>query len=209
MAWFGVLLLVGEAGQSAAVCFYVASDPGERARLRRHLTGDHDGHRRARAGRRPVLAPVLAHGQPGARGRLPDRVQRLGPRLHRHELYVSPAGQNTARWNLVRVSQPALALAGIIVLQRMPPAHPGYRHRHAARDHDAPARLCLSLVPTQRAGPGTRPVAPRRPAREVRADPALGDYARRRSTPTSTSSCSPSSSRWRTSAGTPSPSRSP
>ncbi len=27
IAWFGVLLLLGEMGQSAAVCFYVARDP--------------------------------------------------------------------------------------------------------------------------------------------------------------------------------------
>ena len=64
-AWFGVLLMVGEMGQGAAVCFHVARDPDNAreyvatSRTMMLVTGGV-----AVAGGL-LLAPVLAHGHPG------------------------------------------------------------------------------------------------------------------------------------------------
>ena len=118
MAWFGVLLLVGEVGQSAAVCFYVARDP-ERARsyvatswAMMMVTGA-----LALVGGL-LVAPVLAHGNP----ELSDayRIAFGGSAIAFIGTSYTFALQarNTGRWNLVRFSQPLLALAVIIILLR-------------------------------------------------------------------------------------------
>lgn len=118
MAWFGVLLLVGEMGQSAAVCFYVARDPGRgrgyvaTSRSMMLVTGA-----LALAGGL-LLAPALAHGNPGLAGAY--RIALGGSVI----AFISTSytyalqARSTERWNLVRLSQPALALALIIVLLR-------------------------------------------------------------------------------------------
>jgi O-antigen/teichoic acid export membrane protein len=118
MAWFGVLLLVGEMGQSAAVCFYVAREP-ERARgyvatSRTMLTVT--GVLALAGGL--LLAPVLAHGNPQLAGAY--RIAFGGSVLAfiGTSYTFSLQATSTDRWNLVRLSQPALALAVIIVLLR-------------------------------------------------------------------------------------------
>jgi len=118
-AWFGVLLLTGEMGQSAAVCFYVARDPANArgyiatSRAMMMVTGA-----LALAGGL-VLAPVLAHGNPGLAGayRIVFSASLLAFIVTSYTFALQ--ARNTGRWNLVRVSQPALALAGVILLDRM------------------------------------------------------------------------------------------
>ena len=154
ISWFGVLLLVGEVGQSAAVCFYVARDP---RRARGYVATSRTmmlvtGALALAAGL--VLAPVLAHGNPELAGAyriafagsviafigtsytfaLQAQVHRAvepGPR--------QPAGPGPGRDHRAAAARPA---------------HLGYRHRRDDRDHDGPARLRVLLVPPERAGPG-------------------------------------------------------
>jgi O-antigen/teichoic acid export membrane protein len=114
ISWFGVLLLAGEMGQSAAVCFYVASDP---RRARGYVATSRammmvTGTCALLAGL--VLAPVLAHGNPQLTGVY--RVVFAGSAIAFIGTGYTFALQaaSTQRWNLVRVSQPVLALAMII-----------------------------------------------------------------------------------------------
>jgi O-antigen/teichoic acid export membrane protein len=116
-SWFGVLLLAGEMGQSAAVCFYVARDPLQArgyvatSRAMMMVTGACT----LLAGL--VVAPVLAHGNPQLTGDY--RVIFTGSVIvFIGTSYTSSLqAASTQRWNLVRASQPALALAVIIVLR--------------------------------------------------------------------------------------------
>jgi O-antigen/teichoic acid export membrane protein len=118
MAWFGVLLLLGEMGQSAAVCFYVARDPvrarGYVATSRSMMTVT--GALALVCGL--LLAPVLAHGNPELAGAY--RIAFGGSVLAfiGTSYTFSLQARSTERWNLVRISQPVLALAVIIVLLR-------------------------------------------------------------------------------------------
>jgi O-antigen/teichoic acid export membrane protein len=114
ISWFGVLLLVGELGQSAAVCFYVASDP---RRARDYVATSRammmvTGGCALLAGL--VVAPVIAHGNPQLTQAY--RVVFCGSVIAfiGTGYTFSLQATNTQRWNLVRVSQPALALAMII-----------------------------------------------------------------------------------------------
>jgi O-antigen/teichoic acid export membrane protein len=118
-AWFGLLLMVGGVGQPAAVCFYVARDP-ERARS--YVATSRammlvTGAIALAAGL--VVAPVVAHGHPG----LTDayRIAFAGSVLAFVGASYTSSLQaaRTGRWNLVRVSQPFLALTGILLLQRL------------------------------------------------------------------------------------------
>ena len=119
IAWFGVLLMVGGVGQPAAVCFYVARDP---RRARGYVATSRammlvTGALALAAGL--VLAPVLAHGNPG----LADayRIAFAGSVIAfiGASYTFSLQATSTARWNLVRVSQPVLALTGILLLWRL------------------------------------------------------------------------------------------
>ena len=115
-SWFGVLLLAGEVGQSAAVCFYVARDP-QRARCyvaTSRMIMLVTGAVALAAGL--VWAPVLAHGEPGLAGAY--RITFAGAVIAFIGTSYTFALQarSTKRWNLVRVSQPVLALIGIILL---------------------------------------------------------------------------------------------
>jgi O-antigen/teichoic acid export membrane protein len=114
-SWFGVLLLAGELGQSAAVCFYVARDP---RRARGYVATSRammmvTGSCALCAGL--VVAPVLAHGSPQLAAAY--RVVFCGSVI----AFIGAAytfslqATSTRRWNLVRVSQPVLALTMIIV----------------------------------------------------------------------------------------------
>jgi O-antigen/teichoic acid export membrane protein len=113
-SWFGVLLLAGELGQSAAVCYYVASDP---PRARGYVATSRammmvTGTCALLAGL--VVAPVLAHGNPQLTSAY--RVVFGGSVIAfiGTGYTFSLQATSTRRWNLVRVSQPALALAMII-----------------------------------------------------------------------------------------------
>ena len=132
ISWFGVLLLVGELGQSAAVCFYVASDP-RRARdyvatSRSMMMGT--GGCALLAGL--VLAPILAHGNHQLTQAY--RVVFCGSVIAfiGTGYTFSLQATNTQRWNLVRASQPALALAMIITARPSIRANPPTMARSSA-----------------------------------------------------------------------------
>ena len=118
MAWFGVLLLLGEMGQAAAVCFHVARDPAHArgyvatSRSMMMVTGA------LALGGGLLLAPVLAHGNAELAGAY--RIVFGGSVIAfiGTSYTFSLQARSTERWNLVRVSQPVLALALIIVLLR-------------------------------------------------------------------------------------------
>lgn len=118
-AWFGLALVIGEIGQPAALCFYVARDP-ERAR-------EYVATSRTMTlatgvlvlGLGMIVAPILARGQPDVT---------LGYQIAFGTSIVAFVGasytfslqaRNLRRWNLVRVSQPVLSLLAIIVLWRL------------------------------------------------------------------------------------------
>jgi len=113
-SWFGVLLLAGELGQSAAVCYYVASDPprarGYVATSRAMMTVT--GTCALLAGL--VVAPALAHGNPQLTSAY--RVVFGGSVIAfiGTGYTFSLQATSTRRWNLVRISQPALALAMVV-----------------------------------------------------------------------------------------------
>jgi O-antigen/teichoic acid export membrane protein len=118
-SWLGVLLLVGEVGQTAAVCFYVARDPRRArsyvatSRTMLLLTGG------AALACGLVAAPALAHGNPGLVGayRLTFAGSLIG--FVGASYTFSLQARSIRRWNLVRLSQPVLGLAGIAALWRL------------------------------------------------------------------------------------------
>jgi O-antigen/teichoic acid export membrane protein len=118
-SWFGVLLIVGEVGQTAAVCFHVARDPRlargyvATSRMMMLVTGTFA----LTVGL--VVAPVLAHGEPGVASAY--RIAFAGSVLAFTGASYTFALQARCnwQWNLVRASQPVLALAGIILLRQL------------------------------------------------------------------------------------------
>ena len=119
IAWFGVLLVIGEMGQTAAVCFYVSRDPRRAcayvatSRAMMLVTGGIAVAAGLRA------APVLAHGAPGLADayRLAFAASVIG--FLGASYMFSLQARSIRQWNLVRVSQPLLGLAGIVVLWRL------------------------------------------------------------------------------------------
>lgn len=118
-AWFGVALMVGGMGQPAALCYYVARNPG---RAREYVATSRammltTGTLVLTAGM--LLAPVLAHGRPGlATG---YRIA-FGASIFAFigaSYTFSLQARDLHRWNLVRVSQPAASLVAIVVLWRI------------------------------------------------------------------------------------------
>jgi O-antigen/teichoic acid export membrane protein len=114
ISWFGVLLLLGELGQSAAVCYYVASDP---RRARGYVATSRAMMMITGACALLVglaVAPLLAHGNPQLTSAY--RVVFGGSAIAfiGTGYTFSLQATSTQRWNLVRISQPALALAMII-----------------------------------------------------------------------------------------------
>jgi O-antigen/teichoic acid export membrane protein len=116
-AWFGVLLMLGEVGQSAAVCFHVARDPRRgrgyvaTSRTMMLVTGT------VAVVSGMLLAPVLAHGAPGLTDAYRIAFGGLMVGFIGTSYTYGLQAKNTGRWNLVRVSQPVLALLLIIVLR--------------------------------------------------------------------------------------------
>jgi O-antigen/teichoic acid export membrane protein len=116
MAWFGVLMLVGQMGQGAAVCYHVARD---QRRARGYVATSRammmcTGALALACGL--LLAPVLAHGSYLAGA---YRIAFCGSVIAftGTSYTYSLQARNTERWNLVRVSQPALALAAVVALR--------------------------------------------------------------------------------------------
>src|ERR1700744_1513124 len=118
-SWFSILLVVGEVGQSAAVCFYVARDP---CHARSYVATSRtmmlfSGTAALACGL--VVAPVLAHG---------NQVLVSAYRLIFAGSLVGFVGtsytfslqaRSIRRWNLVRLTQPVLGLAGIGALWQL------------------------------------------------------------------------------------------
>ncbi|MGH3401398.1 MAG: lipopolysaccharide biosynthesis protein [Streptosporangiaceae bacterium] len=118
-AWFGVALMVGGMGQPAALCFYVARDPGNArqyvatARAMMLVTGS----TALVAGL--LLAPVIGHG-------IRDVV--MGYRIAFCASIMAFVGASYTfalqaralkEWNVVRVSQPVLSALAIVILWRL------------------------------------------------------------------------------------------
>jgi O-antigen/teichoic acid export membrane protein len=112
-AWLGIALLIGGLGQPAALCYYVAQQPGQArsyvatSRAMMVVTGS------VALVAGMLLAPVLAHGDPNLT---------LGYRIAFCGVIVGFAGscytyalqaRNFASWNVIRSTQPVLAFASI------------------------------------------------------------------------------------------------
>ena len=119
IAWFGILLLIGEVGQSAAVCFYVARDPGSArdyvatSRAMMLVTGG------VAVVGGLLLAPVLAHGNPGLADAYRIAFAGSAVAFTGTSYTFSLQAHSNRQWNLVRLSQPVLGLAIVIVLWRL------------------------------------------------------------------------------------------
>jgi O-antigen/teichoic acid export membrane protein len=119
-AWFGIAQMVGAMGQPAALCFYVAREPSHSAR-------DYVATSRAMmlttgvlamtAGM--LLAPVLSHGNPeltdGYRIAFGASIVAFVGASYTYALQA----RHLQRWNVVRVSQPVLALVATVALWRL------------------------------------------------------------------------------------------
>jgi O-antigen/teichoic acid export membrane protein len=118
-AWFGLLLMAGGAGQPAAVCFYVARYP---RRARGYVATSRTMMLTTGA---VVLvaglcaAPLLAHGNPGLTEAYRIAFASSVIAFVGASYTFALQARDTRRWNLVRVSQPLLALAAITLLWRL------------------------------------------------------------------------------------------
>ena len=118
-AWFGVALIAGDMGQPAALCFYVAHDPGNArgyvatSRAMMLVTGS-----AALAGG-ILLDPLLARGNAGLalayRIAFATSIVAFVGASYTYSLQA----RNLRWWNEVRVSQPVLSLVFLIVLWRL------------------------------------------------------------------------------------------
>ena len=119
MAWFGVALMIGGMGQPAALCFHVAHDPGQArsyvatSRAMMLVTGT-----AALAGG-VLLAPLLARGNAGlaVAYRIVFATSILA--FVGASYTFSLQARNLRWWNEVRVSQPVISVAFLIVLWRL------------------------------------------------------------------------------------------
>lgn len=118
-AWFGILLIIGEAGQSAAVCYYVARDPQQArdyvatSRSMMVITGV------AALVAAFAASPLLARGNPVL--------------LRAYQIVIAGSvftflgtsytfalqARAIESWNKVRLSQPVLSTVATIVLWRL------------------------------------------------------------------------------------------
>jgi O-antigen/teichoic acid export membrane protein len=118
-SWFGLLLVAGSVGQPAAVCFHVARYP----RLARGFVATSRTMMLA-AGAVVLLAglccaPLLAHGNPGLTQAYRIAFASSVIALVGGSYTFALQARDTRRWNLVRASQPVLALAALITLWRL------------------------------------------------------------------------------------------
>jgi O-antigen/teichoic acid export membrane protein len=118
-AWFGVALMVGGMGQPAALCYYVARDPGRStgyvATSRAMMLAT--GALVIVGG--TLMAPVLAHGQSVVTSGYRIAFAASGLAFVGASYTFSLQARDLARWNLVRVSQPLAGVIGIVALWRM------------------------------------------------------------------------------------------
>ena len=118
-AWFGVVLLIAEIGQTAAVCFYVAHEPDD---ARGYLATSRTLVLAASvvtvaAGM--LVAPVLARGNAGLTTAYRIAFATLLVALVRTSYTYALQARDLHRWNTALVLQPALSLVAMIVLWRL------------------------------------------------------------------------------------------
>jgi O-antigen/teichoic acid export membrane protein len=113
VAWFGIVLMLGDLGQPAALCYYVARQP----RLARDYVATSRAMMIASGSLVLVigllLAPLLGRGQPELI--LAYRIVFGGAIVSfvgASYMYALQA-RNRARWNVIRVSQPVLGFVAI------------------------------------------------------------------------------------------------
>ena len=118
-AWFGVALMVGGMGQPAALCFYVARDPGQ--------APDYVATSRAMMLMTGVLAltagmlfaPLLADGRAGVATGYRIAFGACIISFVAASYTFSLQAWDLHRWNVVRLTQPVLGLIAIIALWRL------------------------------------------------------------------------------------------
>jgi O-antigen/teichoic acid export membrane protein len=118
-AWFGVTLMIGGMGQPAALCFHVAHDPGHArgyvatSRAMMLITGT------AALVGGILLAPLLARGNAGLTIAYRIAFATSIVAFIGASYTFSLQARNLHWWNQVRVSQPVLSLAFVVVLWRL------------------------------------------------------------------------------------------
>jgi O-antigen/teichoic acid export membrane protein len=118
-AWFGVTLMIGGMGQPAALCFHVAHDPGNArgyvatSRAMMLITGT------AALVGGILLAPLLARGNAGLTVAYRIVFATSIVAFVGASYTFSLQARNLHWWNQVRVSQPVLSLAFVVVLWRL------------------------------------------------------------------------------------------
>jgi O-antigen/teichoic acid export membrane protein len=115
-AWFDVALVIGQCGQPAALCFYVARDP---LRARQYAATSRvlllaSGGVVVAAGL--LFTPVLAAGSTGEAEGYRIALLAAGAAFAGTAYVSSLQARDMRRWNVVRVSQPLLSLLAITVL---------------------------------------------------------------------------------------------
>jgi O-antigen/teichoic acid export membrane protein len=112
-AWLDVALIIGQFGQPAALCFYVASDPRNArqyvATSRTIMAGT--GVLVLTAGL--LLAPVLAHGNHAVTAGYRIAAAAAAIAFLGTSYVSSLQPRDMHRWNVVRVSQPLLSLVAL------------------------------------------------------------------------------------------------
>lgn len=115
-AWFGITLMVGGMGQPAALCYFVARDPASArsyvatSRVMMLVTGSVV----VVAG--IAIAPWLARGLPQLADAYRITFAASIVAFVGASYTFSLQARDIRRWNLVRLSQPVLGLAGIAIL---------------------------------------------------------------------------------------------
>jgi O-antigen/teichoic acid export membrane protein len=118
-AWFGVLLIAGEMGQSSAVCYYVAHDTGRArdyvatSRSMMLLTGV------LAVLVALVVAPVLADGSPSLLRAYQIAFVGSVIAFFGTSYTFALQARSIGDWNKVRLSQPVLGVVAIIVLWQL------------------------------------------------------------------------------------------
>jgi O-antigen/teichoic acid export membrane protein len=118
-AWMGVLLTVGGMGQTAALVYYVASEP---LRARDYVATSRammiaTGTVALVAG--VLLAPVLGHGLPTVTTGYRIAFGMSIVAFVGGSFTASLQARDLHRWNVVRLTQPAFGLIAIVVLWRL------------------------------------------------------------------------------------------
>lgn len=112
-AWLDVALVIGQFGQPAALCFFVASDP---QRARQYVATSRTiliatGTIVLAVG--VLLTPILAHGDPWVAGGYRIALIAAAAAFLATGYISSLQARDMHKWNIVRVSQPLLSLTAI------------------------------------------------------------------------------------------------